>query len=67
MSNPKDVDLDIGLMLYDVFDLSAPGKSLDTEKGETPAISLFRAKVEQGVLVVPEYESTEVLKGGGRA
>ena len=67
MSNPKDVDLDIGLMLYDVFDLSAPGKSLDTEKGETPAISLFQAKVKQGVLVVPEYESTEVLKGGGRA
>jgi CRISPR-associated protein Cas5d len=59
---PVDWNLDIGLMLYDVFDISKPSKSLDTAQGERPAISLFRAKVEKGVLKIPSYESSEVLK-----
>lgn len=53
---------DIGLMLYDVFDLSRPGRATDR-----PCISLFRARVEGGVMDVPEYESPDVLKGGGEA
>jgi CRISPR-associated protein Cas5d len=60
---PIDIDLDIGLMLYDVFDLSQPGKPLDTERDQLPCISLFRARVEKGVLKIPPYESAEVLKG----
>ncbi len=50
--------MDIGLMLYDVFDLSKAGRDHDP-----PCISLFQARVEAGVLKVPEYESNEVLRG----
>jgi len=60
---PCHIDLDIGLMLYDVFDLSQPGKPLDTEHKELPCVSLFRARIEKGVLHVPPYESEAVLKG----
>ncbi len=60
---PVPWSLEIGLMLYDVFDLSRPGKALDTTRDELPFISLFRAKVENGVLRIPPYESVEVLKG----
>ena len=64
-TSPTDTfDLDVGWMLYDVFDLSRPGGCHDG-----PAISLFRAQVRQGVLDVPAYDSTEVYKhsvaGGG--
>lgn len=51
------MDFDIGLMVFDVFDLSRPGANNDP-----PAISLFRAQVREGVLEVPQYESAEVLK-----
>lgn len=57
---PAPVDVDIGLMLYDVFDLSRPGSPSDR-----PAISLFRATIQQGVLAVPEYASDDVLKAHG--
>lgn len=53
-----DLDLDLGLMLYDVFDLSRPGGS-----GDAPCISLFHAVVKAGVMDVPEYSSDAVLKG----
>jgi CRISPR-associated protein Cas5d len=53
---------DLGLMLYDVFDLSRPGKGDDA-----PAISLFRARVENGVMRVPCYEDAAVLKLSGGA
>jgi CRISPR-associated protein Cas5d len=55
-----DWDEDIGLMLYDVFDLSRPGGPNDP-----PCVSLFRAVVRHGVLEVPDYESGQVLKGFG--
>ena len=54
---PKIPDQDLGLMLYDVFDLSRPGTAYDR-----PSISLFRARLRNGVLDVPEYTSPEVLK-----
>lgn len=57
---PVDFDLDIGLMLYDVFDLSRPGTS-----GDRPAVSLFRAAIQRGVLEVPLWGSAEVLRAGG--
>jgi len=51
---------DLGLMLYDVFDLSGPG-------GPTapPSVSLFRPVVRGGVVEVPPYESPDVLKPRG--
>jgi len=49
---------DLGFMLYDVFDLSRPGTSEDE-----PSISLFDAKVTNGVLTVPPYDSDAVKKG----
>lgn len=51
------LDMDLGLMLYDVFDLSRPGTSNDAA-----SISLFRAKIENGVMEVPDYSSEDVLK-----
>lgn len=48
---------DVGIMLYDVFDLSRPGS-----KNDPPAISVFRAKISNGVLQVPPFESEDVLK-----
>jgi CRISPR-associated protein Cas5d len=50
---------DLGFMLYDVFDLSRPGGGHDA-----PAISMFHAQVERGVLGVPDYSSSEVHKPG---
>lgn len=49
---------DLGYMLYDVFDLSKPGKN-----NSSPNISLFHAIVKDGVMEIPEYSSSEVLKG----
>jgi CRISPR-associated protein Cas5d len=54
---PVAYDADLGLMLYDVFDLSRPGGSTDG-----PSVSLFHAVVRGGVLDVPPYEGEEVLK-----
>ncbi|HEX7184992.1 MAG TPA: type I-C CRISPR-associated protein Cas5c [Thermoanaerobaculia bacterium] len=54
---PLALNQDLGLMLYDVFDLSRPGTPHDA-----PAVSLFRARLRGGVLSVPDYASDEVLK-----
>lgn len=56
-ATPISEDLDIGLMLYDVFDLSGPGTCYSQ-----PAISLFQASVQGGILEVPDYASDAVLK-----
>lgn len=60
-STPWPGNLDLGWMLYDVFDLSRPGQGTDSAR-----ISLFLAKVEGGVLRVPGYEASEVRKGVAR-
>lgn len=56
---PPSVDhsQDLGYMLYDVFDLSAENSS-----SAKPFISLFAAKIENGVLEIPPFESDLVLK-----
>ena len=49
---------DIGLMVYDTFDISAknpPGEGM-------PFISLFKASVRQGVMEIPPFASDEVRK-----
>jgi len=56
---PASWSADLGFMLYDVFDLSRPGTP------DSPwQPSLFRAVVHDGVLVVPDYDSDQVLKVG---
>lgn len=57
---PISSDIEVGLMLYDVFDLSRPGTMNDK-----PSISLFEANVVKGVMTVPEYLSPEVMKNIG--
>jgi len=54
-AQPADWTQDVGLMLYDVFDLSRPGLPLVTPR-DAPSISLFRARVEQGIMAVPPFE-----------
>lgn len=61
-----DWSQDIGLMLYDVFDLLHPHESLDTSRKGNPdgtlRIGLFRAEVKSGILDVPPYDDVRVLK-----
>jgi len=71
---PEPLNLNIGLMLYDVFDLSRPHGPLDTSRREGTdgilSISLFRATVKSGLLDIPPYESDAVIKpqqGGDHA
>jgi CRISPR-associated protein Cas5d len=54
---PFDIDLDLGWMLYDVFDLN---KVNDSQA--KPAISVFRAQLKGGVLNIPDYHSSDVHK-----
>ena len=56
-TSPFDLDLDLGWMLYDVFDLSQVN-----DNQAKPAISVFRAQLKGGVLNVPAYHSLEVHK-----
>jgi len=53
----ETLDLDLGYMVYDVFDLSRPGTPHDQA-----AISLFPARVEAGVMEVPPWDDPAVLK-----
>jgi len=57
----QDININIGLMLYDVFDLSRPGKNTDK-----PSISIFDAKIQKGVMEIPPYESPQVYKMEGQ-
>ncbi len=59
-SSRWEQDMDAGWMLYDVFDLSRPGGSVDKAR-----VSVFRGKAEQGLVAVPPFESDLVRKGGG--
>lgn len=54
---PEKVDIDVGPMLYDVFDLSKPGTNASAQR-----ISLFVAKVEAGRMRVPDWNDPAVLK-----
>ncbi len=59
---PVPFDMDIGLMVYDVFDLSMPGTSESCF-----SLSLFRASISKGSLAVPEYGTSAVFTGERRA
>lgn len=55
--DPVSHDQDLGFMLYDVFDLRKVNPP--TAK---PFVSVFKAEIKNGTLVVPPFESPEVLK-----
>ena len=57
---PIPVDLDAGLMVYDIFDLH----DWELRKKCQPKLALFHAVMEQGVIEIPPYDSPEVLRGG---
>lgn len=56
---PIDESMDLGLMVYDVFDLH----DCAVRKKTQPKLSLYHAVMEHGVILVPDYDSNEVLKG----
>ncbi len=55
--DPVDYSQDLGWMLYDVFDLRQVN-----DRDALPFVSLFRARIAEGVLEVPPFESDEVRK-----
>jgi CRISPR-associated protein Cas5d len=55
---PVTLDLDLGWMLYDVFDLNRAND--DTVK---PCISVFHAQIFKGVMEVPDYRDAAVRRG----
>lgn len=60
-AQPIPDTLDLGIMLYDVFDLH---KYEVTPKAE-PFVTVFEAKLENGVMDVPDFDSGQVLKPEG--
>ena len=60
---PIEMTMDLGLMVYDVFNLY----KWEVTKQAEPEISLFHARLEDGRMEVPPYDSPEVLKGGKEA
>ncbi len=55
---PINESMDLGLMLYDVFDLDLPGV---VKEKELPYITLFNAKMENGIINVPDFHDESVL------
>ncbi len=64
LTEPYPINIDnLGFMLYDVFDLARPYDiSTWKEQNHNLFISLFKPLVSNGVMVVPPYDSNEVLK-----
>ncbi len=54
---PFPIDMNVGWMIYDVFDLSRPGGS-----DSPPFISLFEARIVGGVMDIPEFDNPAVRK-----
>lgn len=57
---PIEDSIDVGLMVYDIFDLH----DYSVRKKTKSKLSLFHAVMKNGVIEVPPYDSPEVLKGG---
>lgn len=55
---PIALDLDLGWMLYDTFDLH---RWQVTAKAE-PFVTLFHAQLKNGILEVPDFDSPQVLR-----
>lgn len=63
---PLDFDLDIGVMTYDIFDITK-NIPLDTrvKNNDVYKPSFFYAQIKSGVLEVPNYNSKSVFKVKG--
>ncbi len=65
-ATPEPISMDLGWMLYDVFDLREDNyvklKPVGGWKKVRPAISLFRASICSGVLEVPAYDDPAVRR-----
>ena len=59
---PIEDSMDIGLMVYDIFDLH----DCSVHKKTSFQLSLFHAVMDQGVIQIPPYDSPDVLKGGSK-
>lgn len=57
-ATPIALDLDLGYMLYDVFDLH----SYAITKKANPYITLFHGFLKQGVLEIPDFDSPQVMR-----
>lgn len=55
---PIALDMDLGLMVYDVFDLG----EWKVGKKANPRVSLYRPQMKSGVIEVPAFDSPLVLK-----
>ncbi len=55
---PIELDLDLGYMLYDVYDLHDNELAIKVK----PSISIFHAVLHRGVLEIPPYDSPVVKK-----
>jgi CRISPR-associated protein Cas5d len=56
-ADPIRLDLDLGYMLYDVFDLNR-----DNDNQARPSISVFHARLRKGVMEIPDYNDPAVCK-----
>lgn len=61
-SPPIEDSCDLGYMLYDVFDFK---NDIEVSEKTNPRISLFNAKMDRGVIDVPDIDSPLVLKPEG--
>lgn len=57
LSEPFRLCLDLGYMLYDVFDLSR-----DNDNQAKPSISVFHAQLRKGIMEIPAYDDPAVKK-----
>ncbi|NLF07908.1 MAG: type I-C CRISPR-associated protein Cas5 [Pirellulaceae bacterium] len=66
LASPVPISMDLGWMLYDVFDLAAdnhaPLLKKNGWKTVGPAISVFQATIHDGVLDVPPYHDKSVRR-----
>lgn len=54
---------DLGIMLYDLdYIYESPTNPKEKKKEKSPSPLFFDAKMEHGVIVVPDYDSEEVLR-----
>lgn len=57
-------DRDLGLMLYDVFDLDVPHSGQKSQA--RPQVTFFRARLERGLLNVPSWSEVRQQFGGAQ-
>ena len=58
IQSPINESLDAGLMLYDVFDITKYTKPRDVK----PFITLFKAKMNNGIIDIPKFNDDSVVK-----